>query len=202
VSCGLVVRAWAASGGWWWSGLACVQRLRGLSLLLPSLHALVCRTDGGTSPVSMQRAKRALDADASAVQAGSAGRATPMPSCAHAPHHAQARSEFRLCARGRSWVCVESAPEDLHHPSLGTATARACISTHPSASCGLISQHRQFPRAVAAQVAPARPRIASTRVCRLHPLRTASVERWTANKRPLGRTALRGVHCSPVSSAL
>jgi hypothetical protein len=46
--------------------------------------------------------------DSCSVQAGSAGRPTPKHACAcacpHPPH--QARSEFRLCARGRSWVCV------------------------------------------------------------------------------------------------
>jgi hypothetical protein len=126
-----------------------------------------------------------------AVQAGSAGRATPMPSCAHAPHHAQARSEFRLCARGRSWECVR-APQRSPPPVSRHRTAEPAFTP---VCCGFISQHLQLKRAVAAQVAPARPRIASTESA----APTAHGQRgWTAKKRPLGRTALRGVHCSPV----
>jgi hypothetical protein len=177
--------------------LACIasapQRHRGLSLLFSTPWS-AARTAG--HPVSSwalcpQRAKRPARRGRCAVQAGSAGRATPMPSCAHAPHHAQARSEFRLCARGRSWECVR-APQRSPPPVSRHRTAEPAFTP---VCCGFISQHLQLKRAVAAQVAPARPRIASTESA----APTAHGQRgWTAKKRPLGRTALRGVHCSPV----
>lgn len=121
LSCG---RGSLSSGGWWWSRwLACVHcccSTTAASVSLPAA-ALVCRTVKQISPVSMLRGGRLCWPRArngwlftgllESGQAGCASRPTPMPWCAHAPH--QARSEFRLCAHGGSWVCAAQGPQKI-----------------------------------------------------------------------------------------
>lgn len=156
-----------AGGGDWSCGLACVHcccsgstssGLEGLSLpgwLSPS-SALVCRT-GMVSAGSAQSACSMREAHAHGRVCAPSARETacprrdsarsrlgaqagPPPCPLRARCH-QARSEFRLCARGRPWVCAVSVPRRSPPP----------VSRY---SC-LQSLHLHFPpaRLLAASVA-------------------------------------------------
>jgi hypothetical protein len=64
-----------------------------------------------------------------------------LAACARGAH--QARSEFRLCARGGSWVCAsEASPDDLHHPSLGSVQCRLSADSVRACFARLVL-HRQ-----------------------------------------------------------
>lgn len=128
----------------------------------------------------------------------------------------QGASQFRLFARRGSWVVVERSrrvfsgtpPEDLHHPSSRYSSDHPPILSLPVSFCSAASRVPLRPPLLQTRAGPSSQlaSISPSPACAL----TLAVSVWVESPLPharrppkpaasLGRTAPRGVHCSPVS---